>query len=88
MMTKNSTLVKDFKEGFVKRFEELGPKLGHQERMKIATALNKHLSSINRYLDGGLKELRRLELAEDILRVAKEVLRQKEEEKAAAAASV
>lgn len=74
----NKTIkVSEFRQGFKTRFEEISPKLERRDRMKIAVELDIALETVNRYIDGKLEDIRRLELAESILATAKEVLRLK-----------
>lgn len=75
---KQQIKVSELKESFKAQFNEISPRLERRERMKIAIAVDVALETVNRYMDGTLADIRRLELAEDILSTAKEVLSLKE----------
>jgi HEPN domain-containing protein len=74
--TVNKTLtVAEFTKSLISLLRDISKKLERKDRMQIALNLSIAFETVNRYLGG---EVRRLELAESILKEAREVVRIKE----------
>lgn len=70
--------VAELKAELKKSYADLSPLLERRDRMQMALNLGIAYETVNRYMDGTLKDIRRLELAESILAEAKTVIAQRE----------
>ena len=77
----NKTIsVGELKEALKARFNDAAEKLDSHDRMQIAINLKIDLVTVKRYMDGKIEDIRRLELAEEILKEAEKIAASKASE--------
>lgn len=66
--------VEELKSKLVSDLYEVGNRLSSQQKMLVAVNLEIALATVKRYMSGNAEEVRKLDLAEQILDEAKKVL--------------